>query len=66
MKTEINPAARSKINWLAAMIALVNLAAALEYLPDTAVGPVLALVNTLGPALIVDARTWFTAPRVDQ
>lgn len=64
MKTEtivINTAARSKINWLALMIAAVNITAALGYIPQEYIVHVLTLVNTLGPALIMVARTWFTA-----
>ena len=59
----MNHPAMSKINWLAFAIALVNIGAAAGYIPSDYVAHVLAMVNTLGPALIMVARTWFTAPK---
>ena len=62
MKTEINKPVVSKINWLAIVIALVNIVAALGYIPAEYMPHILTIVNTVGPAAIVVARTWFTAP----
>ena len=63
MTTKINPPAQSKINWIALVIAGVNIVAALGYLPQAYGAPILTVVNTLGPALIMVARTWFTERR---
>ena len=63
MKTQINSPAVSKINWLAIIVALVNIAAVAGYIPTEYVAHVLTIVNILGPALIIVARTWFTAPK---
>lgn len=60
MKVTINPPAFSKINWLALIIALVNIAAVAGLIPQAYVIHILTVVNTVGPALIVVARTWFT------
>lgn len=50
----------SKINWLAIIIAGVNIVAMMGYIPIDISGQVVIIVNTVGPALIVIARTWFT------
>ena len=62
MKADINHPALSKINWLAFLIALVNMGAAMGYIPADYQVATLGLVNSSGPALIMIARTWFTAP----
>ena len=62
MKTEINRPTASKINATAAIVALVNLAAAFGYIPENMQTEIVALVNTLGPVAIITFRTWFTKP----
>ena len=59
----MNTAAQSKINWTALLIAAVNIAAALGYIPAEIKVDVVTIVNTLGPAAILVFRTWFTGPR---
>ena len=56
----INRPVVSKINWLAIIIAGVNMAAVAGYIPKDYVPHVLSVVNTAGPMLIVVMRTWFT------
>ena len=62
MNRQINHPARSKINATAAVIAIVNFAAALGYIPEDKVADSLVVVNTFGPLLIVVLWTWFTGP----
>ena len=59
----MNHPTMSKINWTALAIALVNMAAALGYLPDDVREQAVIIANTLGPVLIVIFRTWFTGPK---
>ena len=55
----MNPPIKSKINYLALTIALVNIAAVAGYIPQAYVVHVLAVVNSVGPGLIMICRTWF-------
>ena len=59
----MNKATQSKINWTAAFMAVVNLAAILGWLPEDSQTEIATLVNMLGPALILVFRTWFTGPK---
>jgi len=59
----MNHPALSKINWLAFVIAAVNMVAAMGYIPADYHLATLGLVNSIGPALIMVARTWFTGPK---
>jgi len=65
MKTKINPARWSKINWTALAIALINVAAALGLIPQQHLMAVTAIVNTGGPLLIMVFRTKFTEPNAE-
>lgn len=56
----MNAPIQSKINWTAAIIAAVNIAAVSGFVPDDYVPHLVALVNTIGPGLILVFRTWFT------
>ncbi len=53
----------SKINWLALVIAAINIVAVAGFIQKEYVPHILSIVNTVGPVLIVVARTWFTAPK---
>lgn len=63
MKTVINKPSLSKINWLALILALINIAAVAGFIPKDYVPHVLSVANILGPTLIMVARTWFTEPK---
>ena len=57
----INRPVVSKINWLALILTLINIAAVAGFIPQAYVIHILSVVNIVGPALIMVARTWFTA-----
>jgi len=57
--TKMNPPLKSKINYLALIIALVNMVALAGYIPQEYVVHILSVVNTVGPGLIMIFRTWF-------
>lgn len=59
----MNNPSQSKINFTALVVLVINLAAALGWIPQAAEVPVIAIVNTVGPGLIYTFRTHFTAPR---
>ncbi len=59
----MNTATSSKINWTAAIMAVVNILIISNVLPAAYEGPALVLVNTFGPALIIVFRTWFTGDK---
>jgi len=56
----MNSATQSKINYTAILIAVINVVAALDYMPEAIRVEVVTLVNTLGPMLIVVFRSFFT------
>jgi len=60
MQTQINPAARSKINWTSVVMLAIGLAVAFDLIPPAAQQPLTELTLILGPALIATFRTWFT------
>jgi len=59
-KTKMNAPKVSKINWLAFVIILINVAAAMGYIPKDVQVQIVAGANIAGPALIMTFRTWFT------
>ena len=59
----MNEPTRSKINAIALIIALVNAVAAMGYIDEAVAFEVVTVVNTLGPMLIMVARTWFTGDK---
>jgi hypothetical protein len=63
MKTQVNPASRSKINYTALLIQVVTLLVVFDVIPAGAQDPVIAIVGIVGPALIQVFRTWFTEPK---
>ena len=62
MKTDINSAAASKINYTALVMALIGGAVALDYIPPELEETVISLTMIVGPVLIATFRTWFTKP----
>ena len=56
----LNKAAVSKINYTALLIALVNVAGVLGFIPKDILPSVITLTNILGPSLIIVFRTWYT------
>ena len=63
MKTTINPATASKINWTALAVVAINIAVVAGYIPEKYEEQLAMLANIAGPALIVVFRTWFTEPK---
>jgi hypothetical protein len=59
----MNKATQSKINYTAVVISMVNIVAALGYIPDAIRVEVVTLTNTLGPMAIVVFRTWYTGDK---
>lgn len=66
MKTKINSAHQSKINYAAAFQALVNVGVyglvKWGFIPQEAVLDALVVGNTVSAAVIGTFRTWFTTP----
>lgn len=63
MKTQINHPALSKINGVAILILAVGVANTAGWIPQEYHEHALTAATLLAPALIVVARTWFTAPK---
>ena len=59
----MNKATQSKINWTAAIMAVVNILVISDVVPAAYEVPISTLVNTLGPGLIIVFRTWFTGAK---
>lgn len=62
MKTQINPASKSKINITAAIMAVIGALVTLDIIPPELEKSVTQITLTLGPVLIGVFRTWFTKP----
>ena len=56
----MNSPAQSKINWTAAIMAIIGILIALDILPPEIEEPLTALALTVGPVLIGTFRTWYT------
>ena len=62
MKTEINPAHRSKIIWTALATQLIALLAIFDVIPPEAEEPLTEIVMLVATYAIVVFRKWFTKP----
>ena len=62
-KTAINKPARSKINYVAGLTALVGLLVAVGLIPEHVDKELLNLLSVAGPAGIMVCRTGFTEPK---
>lgn len=60
MKNEINQPKRSKINWSAFVIAIVNIIALAGYIPQDYLPHIVVIVNIGLPVLIMYFRTYKT------
>ena len=57
---KINKPTVSKVNWTALLVAIVNIAGALGFVPVAILPSVVTITNLVGPALIIYFRTWQT------
>ena len=62
MKTEINTALASKINWTQIFLLVVNIAATAGFVGTDYLPHALAFVNIVGPIATIVFRTYFTEP----
>lgn len=63
MKTQVNPPVRSKINFVALIIALFGVIRALDIISPELEEALTQVALTAGPGLIITFRTWFTEPK---
>lgn len=63
MKTQVNAATRSKINYTALIIQIIGILAILDVIPTEMEQPLVEVTMIVGPALIQVFRTWFTEPK---
>ena len=59
----MNPPKKSKINWTSLIMALIGLAAALNFIPADVEESLTEIALIVGPALVATFRTWFTEKR---
>ena len=59
----MNPAHRSKINWMALALQMIGIGAIMNWYPPAIEKQVTEIALIVGPTLIQVARTWFTGDK---